>query len=98
MFPCLKTGRCPETNNQKLKRWCPCWVEGDVFERGNDGELKQVKGCFFQVSVRMLAATCDASNRPAAEISAMRDGVIQSMTHAAERLIAGGELKLLGRE
>ena len=60
--------KCPESNGEN---GCPCWTE-IIMENSGTGEVKSVKNCLFQQLPMLMVEVIKASNRPAAEIGAMR--------------------------
>ena len=70
-----KCNKCPESNGEK---GCPCWTE--LIETNTQtGQERMTKNCLFQLMPRLLVEVVKASNRPAAEMSAMRGEVIDKM-------------------
>jgi len=96
MFPCLTRKGCPETNNPKSGKFCPCWVEGTVWERSLEtGEATPVRGCYFQVSIKMIAAAAVAQNQPAAEISALRQDLVRATERTIVALSVADQIKMI---
>ncbi len=59
-------------------RPCPCWVdavEGMTETNIVTGEERLITGCFYQVIPQLMVHVVKASNRPAAEMSAMRAAI-----------------------
>lgn len=63
---------------QGQDRPCPCWIDAvDGMTETNvaTGQERIVTGCFYQVIPRLMVHVVRESNRPAAEMSAMRAAV-----------------------
>lgn len=71
--------RCPETNDAN---GCPCWTE--IIMTNTEGEVKAVKNCLFQQLPMLMIEVIKASNRPAAEIGAMRGEIDGRMAIIAD--------------
>ena len=75
-----KCHKCPESNTEK---GCPCWTEL-IEVNAETGQERVNKNCLFQLMPNLLIEVIKASNRPAAEMSAMRGDVInkiQQLSH-----------------
>lgn len=79
-FVCEK---CPTNNGPD---GCPCWT-GLIETNVQTGEQRINENCLFRLLPGMLVEVIKASNRPAAEIGAMREGVIESVTKLAQAAI-----------
>lgn len=83
-FPCMSSKGCPKRVDKD--NFCPCWYEGD--ENGVQlretnratGESRSVKGCYFQVTPRLLQYTVQCQEETTAEISAMRERTAAHLT------------------
>lgn len=67
--------RCPHRFSEV---GCPCWVgpEAGLLETNiATGEERMVTGCFYAVLPRLLIHVIRASNRPAAAMESLRNGV-----------------------
>lgn len=67
-----KCKACPESNGAL---GCPAWCEV-VETEVSSGNERITKECLFQMLPKMLVEVIKASNRPAAEIGAMREGFL----------------------
>jgi hypothetical protein len=75
---------CPERVDKD--NFCPCWYEGD--ENGIQlretnratGESRAVKGCYFQVTPRLLQFTVQCQEETTAEVSSMRERTAKHLT------------------
>ncbi len=78
-FNCKK---CPQTNTEN---GCPCWLE--VAEQNTQtGEQRIQKLCVFAYFPVLMIELIKASNRPAAEISAMRVEFVNGFQNIGEGL------------
>jgi len=75
-----KCNKCPESNDEK---GCPCWTEL-IETNAETGQERITKNCLFQLMPNLLVEVIKASNRPAAEISAMRVEAISNMQHLVQ--------------
>lgn len=70
--------KCPESNDSN---GCPCWTE--IIMTNAEGDVKSVKNCLFQQLPMLMVEVIKASNRPAAEIGAMRGEMDTQMAKVA---------------
>ncbi len=74
-----KCHKCPESNEEK---GCPAWTE--LIEMNIEtGQERVTKECLFQMMPRLMVEVIKASNRPAAELSAMRREVVNQVQKLA---------------
>ncbi len=86
-FPCQTKQGCPEARLKPgAKGFCPAWQETSITEENvATGESRFMRGCYFEVQLRAMEHVIHASNRPAAELGAMRG----EMAKAVEKAVAG---------
>ncbi len=86
-FPCQTKQGCPEARLKPgAKGFCPAWQETSITEENvTTGESRFMRGCYFEVQLRAMEHVIHASNRPAAELGAMRG----EMAKAVEKAVAG---------
>ena len=70
-----KCQRCPESNNEQ---GCPAWIEL-IETHMETGQERINRNCLFQMMPHLMVELIKASNRPAAEMSAMRGEVINKV-------------------
>jgi hypothetical protein len=75
-FQCKK---CPESNS---KNGCPCWLE--LIMENDAGEKKTEKGCYFQLSPKLMLESVRAANVGSEHACQMRNG-FQMLADFAER-------------
>jgi len=75
-----KCKKCPETNNEN---GCPAWTELMVTNI-QSGEEKLEKDCLYRMLPMLLVEVIKASNRPAAEIGSLKNGMINAISELAE--------------
>jgi hypothetical protein len=74
---------CPQSNGV---HGCPCWTEL-VETNLQTGQERITKNCIFQLLPHMLVEVIKASNRPAAEIGAMRQEVVEGVAKLANTAV-----------
>lgn len=77
-----KCHKCPQSNGED---GCPWWWE--LMERNDQGQERLNKQCGKAYIPTLLVEVIKASNRPAAEMGAMRQGVVEAMSQAVETTI-----------
>lgn len=78
-----RCGDCPQSNKAD---GCPKWVE--IIETNVATQQERMTcGCVDQLYPTLCVELIKASNRPAAEISAMRDQVTSAVSRAAEHML-----------
>lgn len=76
----MKCHKCPESNDEK---GCPCWTE--IIETNSEtGQERINKNCLFQLMPSLMVEVIKASNRPAAEMSAMRGEVVSNIQQLSQ--------------
>ncbi len=75
-----KCKKCPKSNEEN---GCPAWTEL-MMTNVQSGEEKLDKGCLFQMMPMLMVEVIKASNRPAAEIGALKSGMINAVSELAE--------------
>ena len=86
----FKCKKCPQSNGEN---GCPMWWEFMAFEIGSSKEeLKKM--CGYQALPIFLIETVRASNRPAAELGALRTAFVNKMEQV-EQSMKPRELKEL---
>jgi hypothetical protein len=75
----FKCSKCPQSNTGD---GCPNWLE---FMQTNihTGEDRLTKMCGYQAMPMFMTEVIRASNRPAAEIGALRGDMIQALANSA---------------
>ena len=66
---------------------CPAWWE-TIHQNVQTGEQRVVKGCAWEQLPLYLTEVIRASNRPAAEIGAMRDETVRGLAQIATVMTA----------
>jgi len=81
-FQCKK---CPENSGIN---GCPCWIEL-VWENSESGEKKTEKGCYFQLSPKLMLESVRAANIGSEHASQMRNGFQRLADIAKEKSLIG---------
>ncbi len=89
-FPCMTKKGCPQaTLKPGTPDFCPCWQDTTISETNiQTGEERFMQGCYFEVSLRVSSHVIKASNRPAAELSAMRGSMAEAVQNAVANFFA----------
>lgn len=76
---------CAKCPHRHSKLGCPVWVEAEngFIETNDQGEMRTVQGCFYQVIPKLMVHVVKASNRPAAVLQEMRNETAQAMNQIA---------------
>lgn len=78
-FRCKK---CPQTNNEN---GCPCWLE--ITWTNDDGDTKIDKGCYFQLSPKLMLESVKAANISSEHACQMRNGFQHVAELARKKLV-----------
>lgn len=79
MSKCALTNRkCPKTNDQNAKFFCPAWHDGIVWTNSQTNEEKIVN-CSFEMMIPAMIEVIQASNRPAAAIESTRNEISKQL-------------------
>ncbi len=83
-FPCMTKRGCPRAVvKQGTPDFCPCWQETTIEETNiATQETRFMRGCYFKVALQCSEHVIHASNRPAAEIGAIRGEVANAVQTA----------------
>lgn len=94
-YPCMTEKGCPEAELKPgTPGFCPAWQSGSLLTETNivTGEEAPVRGCFYRTIPRLMIHVIQASNRPAAEIGAMRSEVVEGVRNQVEQSMNGDNL------
>ncbi len=89
-FPCQTKQGCPTAALKPgTTGFCPAWQETSITEENlATGQSRFMRGCYFDVQLRAMEYVIKASNRPAAEIGAIRAEVAKSVENAVAGFFA----------
>lgn len=90
----MKHETCDSCPNKKAKNGCPCWIgpeQGLMETHVATGQERLITGCFYQVIPKLMYHVIAASNRPAAAMEELRNGMIQvgQMLNDKQKLLLG---------
>jgi hypothetical protein len=97
-FPCMTSLGCPKrTLELGQKGFCPAWYDAAQIEETNviTNETRVMRGCMFQLVPRMCEYVVTASNRPAEEISRLRNEVGQAVVRGVANFLTQADPDLI---
>lgn len=77
--------RCPQNDTEN---GCPCWIEL-IWENMETGEKKIEKGCYFQLSPKLMLESVRAGLISSEHACQMRNGFQRLADFAEEKLLIG---------
>jgi len=78
----FRCAQCPRNSDPERGPSCPAWWEWTA-ENVQTGESRIERMCGWQAMPRFLTEVIKASNRPAAEIGACRNEIVNGLTSIA---------------